>query len=268
MSQKARVPEVNSATQIVKGAVNRVFGSTKTVSVECHKKTEGRLTIVSAQAPQESQLKELERLSNDLIAKNVAIQTETLSRSDAETKYGKDKIYDKIEPAAAVQELTIVSISDWVVNSCLGTHVATTGAVRPIKNIRCNYRENKSEATLIFEFGEAGSAAAASAATTKKGAKNTPATTSTPTLDYNDTKKVSAQVLTDLAAELKKLNVQVPAELESLMLPLLNQRFTAVKNAAFAKGANALGGNGDRVKMGLAFPQARATVEDTPAAPL
>eukprot|EP01117_Protostelium_nocturnum_P011132 TRINITY_DN4045_c0_g1_i2.p1 TRINITY_DN4045_c0_g1~~TRINITY_DN4045_c0_g1_i2.p1 ORF type:complete len:281 (+),score=92.76 TRINITY_DN4045_c0_g1_i2:950-1792(+) len=277
MSAKARVPEVNSALQIVKGAIDKVLGGTKTVNVECHKKSEGRITIVSEIDVPAPQLQIIEQFANETISHNIPIETEVLSRAEAESKYGKDKIYDKMEPPASVQELTIVQIKDWVTNACLGTHVGTTSSVRPVKILRCNFKEGKKEATIVFELGAAPSSTASSLVSPSPVPASpflgVPATTllvpakkEAPLTPFDDVRTVSKELVALLLKDLKEEGIDLKGKENLLQERLENRTFTkvnAVKNVAFTRGSSSKITPAP-VKMGLSFPKGKQVEPEQP----
>jgi tryptophanyl-tRNA synthetase len=266
---KGRVPEVDTALHIVKGAVCRVLKAPVTTATECAKKNEGRLTVEwsNGEATPE-QVAKIEELINQKIRENVDITVTPMDRKEAEAKY-RDKpvngmfIYDKFPVPESVTQVNVLEIPDWNVNCCSGTHLKKTGEVRPIKITRQNYRENKKELQFVFELLDA--PAATTSSSSSSSASSSPAASSSSnnnakkggkaavpdkpainTREIDDVRVVSDKLLNEMLEELKKiggaaaaLSAEQQAQLLSTLRPRYEQRLTSLKNQAFTNGFTA-----------------------------
>ncbi|MBU2499291.1 MAG: alanyl-tRNA editing protein [Proteobacteria bacterium] len=139
---------VDSALHVLKGAVEQVLQArvTTRVHVESHK---GALTVEFEGEPTQNQIEEIETLANDKIREDVPIETLSMSREEAEERFG-DRIYDKFPVPSHIRELTIVRIRDWNINCCIGEHCKSTGEIGKIRIIRAKPKEKTKE--LVFSF--------------------------------------------------------------------------------------------------------------------
>lgn len=167
MSGKKRVPEIDTAMHVVKGAVVKVLGTPLTTAVEAHKANEGRLTVRydAGNAPVQAELDRIIELANEKIKENAAVTVTKMARADAEAKYtaapvNSTYIYDNFPVPESVTELTIVEIDGWNVNACSGNHLESTGSIREVQLKNVNFRPQKNELQLVLDFAGAGGAAA------------------------------------------------------------------------------------------------------------
>jgi len=236
MSQKSRIPECDSAVHIVKGAVVRVAGAeaSVTISTQCHKKNEGRLTIQwSRGALSQSQLQRIEAEANGVRQRNLIIEVTPMKREDAEEKYKNSLvnhtwIYDKLPVPKEVSEVNVLEIKDWNVNCCSGTHLKQTGDIRYIKITRQNVREQKQELEIVFELTD-----------DIQGASTHSTNLDQSVADTDDVTYVSNQILDDFLKEVKTHQPTGITDQEGLIIalqPKLEQRLTLLKNMVYFKG--------------------------------
>lgn len=148
------------------------------------------------------------------------------------------------------------------VNCCGGTHVATTGAVRPLRIERVNHRPTKQELEFVFTLGAAPSAspssqAAAASSSSTTTASSTSSTssaqaapagahstsTSAASSTVEDVHAVSQDILAFLASSLgapfqsamTSLSPHARTELEEK----IHHRLVQMKNASYARGFTA-----------------------------
>ena len=86
-----------------------------------------------------TQMEEAERLANEIILENRAVDVRFVTRDEAE-KLGLRKL-----PPAERDELRLIDIRDWDVSACGGTHVSQTGQIgcillRKVERVRQGYR--------------------------------------------------------------------------------------------------------------------------------
>ena len=108
--------------------------------------------------PADSDLKVLQDRVNKLIVEARPVEVTEMERKAAEAFYMKNPvngqyIYEKKEPPAGVESLTIVTIPEWTVSVSASTDfVATTKDVGGVELVRFNHRENKQELEVCFEM--------------------------------------------------------------------------------------------------------------------
>jgi len=141
--------KVDSATHILKGAVQKVLGATLTTGVFAEG-NHGRLTVEFDREPREEEMKRAEEEANNKIKENVEIKILNMQREDAEKEFG-DKIYDKFPVPSHIKDLKIVVIEGWNWNCCIGQHHKTTGEVGTIKIAKWRFRNSRNELEISFD---------------------------------------------------------------------------------------------------------------------
>ncbi len=120
----------HTAVHILNGACKKVLG--KHVWQHGSEKTveKARLDITHYELPSKEQIREIERLCNKIIEKNLPVNKYVMSREEAEKKYGFTIYQGGAVPS---KELRIVEIPEWDVEACGGIHRDSTGEVGLIK---------------------------------------------------------------------------------------------------------------------------------------
>ncbi len=128
--RRIRLTQHHTATHILNGAARNVLGkhvwqagAEKTVS-------KARLDITHYEALTRQEIKEIERVANEVVMKNLPVYKYFLKRNIAEQRFGI-RIYQG--GAVPGKELRIVEIPDFDVEACGGTHLNTSGEVRLLK---------------------------------------------------------------------------------------------------------------------------------------
>lgn len=195
--------------------------------------------------PADSDLKVLQDRVNKLIVEGRAVEVTEMERKAAEAFYTKNPvngqyIYEKKEPPASVETLTIVTIPEWTVSVSASTDfVATTKEVGGVELVRFNHRESKQELEVCFEMrsspsGESG------AAPPKGNASKTAATGQK--LMADNVPNASDAIFQTFLEALKKTRGDIqlsPQEIESLKSAASLKTtviLTALKNAAYGAG--------------------------------
>ncbi len=142
-------PIVDSALHVLKGAVQAVLSATVTTSVYAED-NKGRLTVEFSEKPTEQQMEEIEKLANNKVQENAAIEMFEIGRKEAEAKYG-NIIYDRFQVPSHIQTLSLTMIKGWNINCCLGPHVKTTGEIGKIKILKYRARPSRNELEISFE---------------------------------------------------------------------------------------------------------------------
>ncbi|MHA1616036.1 MAG: alanine--tRNA ligase [Candidatus Njordarchaeales archaeon] len=140
----------HTATHIVNAAARYVLGPhVWQVGAEKSEKY-ARLDISHHKNLTEEEINRIEELANKIVMENRPVKIEILDRTTAEKKYGV-RIYQG--GAVPGKYLRIVSVKDWEVEACGGTHVRSTGEIGFIKIIGTR-RIHDGVVRLIFVAGE------------------------------------------------------------------------------------------------------------------
>ncbi|MDI6820359.1 MAG: alanine--tRNA ligase [Candidatus Hodarchaeaceae archaeon] len=139
------------ATHILLGAARRVLGN----HVWQHGVQKGvdrtRLDISHFKRVEPIELREIERLANQVVMENRAVFINWMDRNVAEREYGFDLYQGGVVPGKQVR---IVDIDGWNTQACAGTHCLRTGDVGLIKIVHTERIQDGIE-RLEFVAGEA-----------------------------------------------------------------------------------------------------------------
>jgi len=244
--QQKRKPEINTAVQIVKGSILKVLNQKvlPTISVNCLRANEGRITIPLNRKFNEEELQQIENLSNDVIQRNIDVLVYTMERKELEKVFDKNAIYDKVPPPENIEKLTVVEIKDWNINCCPGDHVKSTGYVRPIRILRQNLRENKMEVELVFELLDSPGFEKPPSSTRSTSLKNVrhhqEKIRQIQSKNNDSIENTSFQIISDVLKTLKNQNIELKQDQETVLhetlKPLLESRLVLMKNSSYSKG--------------------------------
>ncbi len=139
----------HTALHILKGAVVKILGAKWTAGVYVSG-SHGRLTVKYDRRPSQEEIKKIEELANEKVKENAPIKVYTLTRKEAERKFGKE-MYDLFPIPEEVRTLNVVVIEDWNVNACNKVHTKTTGEVGNIKIKKVRFRRAKELLEISFD---------------------------------------------------------------------------------------------------------------------
>jgi len=123
----------HTSTHILNSSSRNVLGSWVWQNSAFKEEDHARLDITHHSALTEKQVKEIEKLANSIVQKNLPVKIENFDRGTAEQKYGFRIYQGGIVP---VKSIRIVSIKDFDVEACGGTHVKKTREIELIKITR------------------------------------------------------------------------------------------------------------------------------------
>lgn len=215
------------------------------MTLTIYKNCIGRVIVAYAgPKPNDSDLKILTDAVNKLIALNKPVEVVEMDRKEAEIHYTKNPvngqyIYEKREPPASVESLTIVTIPECTVSvSASKEFVESTKLVGGVDIVKFNHRENKQELEVVFNLlAEAPVPAEAKA-------KATPVSTQSvkPSIKADSVPEVSSALFDAFIDSLQKVRPDVAlstADIEKLrqISSLKNSvLLNSLKNASYSSG--------------------------------
>ncbi len=140
----------HTATHVVNGSARKVLGSWVWQHSAFKDEDMGRLDITHFAHLSREQVIQIERISNDVVRRNLPVILSWLPRSEAEERYGFRLYQGGVVPS---KELRIVNIQGWDVEACGGTHCSFTGDIGLIK-ITKSERVQDGVERLEFVAGE------------------------------------------------------------------------------------------------------------------
>jgi alanyl-tRNA synthetase len=123
----------HTSTHILNSSSRSVLGSWVWQNSAFKEADHARLDITHHSALTEDEVKKIESLANSIVKKNMPVTIENFDRGTAEQKYGFRIYQGGVVPVKSVR---IVSIEDFDVEACGGTHVKKTKEIDLIKITR------------------------------------------------------------------------------------------------------------------------------------
>ncbi len=149
--RRERLTRHHTATHVILEAARRVLGD-HVWQAGAHKSpTEARLDITHHRRVTNEELREIERLANEIVMRDLPVRKSFMDRNEAERRYGLELYQGGVVPG---REIRVVEIEDWNVQACAGTHCDRTGEIGPIK-ILGRERIQDGVERLRFAAGEA-----------------------------------------------------------------------------------------------------------------
>ena len=126
---KAEYPPMHTAEHILNQTMVRMFGCERSRNAHIErKKSKCDYTLSSEPAP--VQMEEIENRVNEVIAQNLPISIEFVSRENVPAEVDLSKL-----PADASDTLRIVRVGDYDICACIGSHVSNTSEIGTFKII-------------------------------------------------------------------------------------------------------------------------------------
>ena len=123
----------HTSTHILNSSTRNVLGSWVWQHSAFKDEDHARLDITHHSALTDDEVIKIEKLANSIVEKNMSVTIDNFDRGTAEQKYGFKIYQGGIVPVKSVR---IVSIEDFDIEACGGTHVKKTGEIELIKITR------------------------------------------------------------------------------------------------------------------------------------
>jgi len=123
----------HTSTHILNSSSRSVLGSWVWQHSAFKEEDHARLDITHHSALTDDEITKIEELANSIVGKNIPVTIENFDRGTAEQKYGFKIYQGGIVP---VKSIRIVSIKDFDIEACGGTHVKQTDEIELIKITR------------------------------------------------------------------------------------------------------------------------------------
>ncbi|MCS6788822.1 MAG: alanine--tRNA ligase-related protein, partial [Aigarchaeota archaeon] len=120
----------HTATHILIGTVRRVLGRHAWQMGARKEEKRARLDVSHYRSLTEDEVKEIERVANEVVAKRLPVEVSLMQRHGAERTYGFTLYQGGEAPAGTVR---VVNIPGWDAEACGGTHCSNTAEVGFIK---------------------------------------------------------------------------------------------------------------------------------------
>ena len=139
---KAEYPPMHSVEHILNQTMVRMFGCERSRNAHIERK-KSKCDYTLPCAPTEEQIAEIERRVNEVIAQNLPVTAEFVTRDNVPQGVDLSKL-----PADASETLRIVRVGDYDVCACIGSHVSNTAEIGTFRIISHSYENG----TLRLRF--------------------------------------------------------------------------------------------------------------------
>lgn len=134
---KQEYPPMHTAEHILNQTMIRLFGCERSKNAHIERK-KSKCDYLLTAAPSAGQIAQIESQVNDVIAQNLPVTVEFISRSEIPADVDLSKL-----PENASDTLRIVRIGNYDVCACIGTHVANTSEIGKFKILSTDYENGR-----------------------------------------------------------------------------------------------------------------------------
>jgi alanyl-tRNA synthetase len=149
--RRRRITQIHTATHILNGSSRQTLGPWVWQHSAFKEEDYGRIDITHFAHLTEEEVQKIEDLANDIVRRNLKVETTSMPRQEAEEKYGFRLYQGGVVPTKL---LRVVNIGGWDIEACGGTHSKATGEVGLIKITKVERIQDGVE-RLEFVAGEA-----------------------------------------------------------------------------------------------------------------
>ncbi len=123
----------HTGTHVLMGAIRRVLGGHAWQSGAQKDVDRARLDFSHYDRLSREEIEKIERLANEVVVKDLRVETTWMPRDKAEQAYGYRLYQGGVVPG---REIRVVKTEDWEVEACGGTHCRSTGELGLLKIIQ------------------------------------------------------------------------------------------------------------------------------------
>lgn len=132
---KAEFPPAHSAEHLLNQTMVRMFGCERSKNAHIERK-KSKINFNLPQCPTPEQVVQIEETLNNLIAQNLPVTYEFVTRDNIPEGVKLDKL-----PENASETLRLVRIGDYDICPCIGAHVESTAQIGSFKITSTSYNE-------------------------------------------------------------------------------------------------------------------------------
>lgn len=136
MGEKDYNAPMHSAEHILNGTMDKMFGCGRAFSSHVEKK-KSKCDYHFNRLLTEEELRNIENTVNGVIAQNLAVTEDFISKEEAEQQFNLSRL-----PESAGDTLRIIRIGDYDACPCIGTHVQNTAEIGRFKIISADYKDD------------------------------------------------------------------------------------------------------------------------------
>ena len=134
---KEEYPPMHTAEHILNATMVRMFGCPRSRNAHIERK-KSKCDYQLEKAPDDSQVAEIERAVNEVIARNVDITIDYVPLAEAASIVDLSKL-----PEDVSQTLRIVRVGDYDACACIGAHVKNTSEIGTFKILSHDFEDGR-----------------------------------------------------------------------------------------------------------------------------
>ena len=138
-------PPAHTAEHLLNQTMVRMFGCRRSDNAHVERK-KSKITYVLERKPDRKQEREIERRMNELIAEDLPVTFEMVSRDDLPEEVDLSRL-----PDDTAQTIRLVRIGNYDVCACIGKHVRSTGQIGHFEMLGTNWDEHQHTFRIRFK---------------------------------------------------------------------------------------------------------------------
>ena len=132
---KQEYPPMHTTEHIINQTMIRLFGCGRSISAHIERK-KSKLDYRLAACPTEEEIKKLEEVVNEVIARQLPVSTEFITHEEAQGRFDLERL-----PDGASETVRVVKVGDYDECLCIGQHVKNTSEIGTFKIISHDYKD-------------------------------------------------------------------------------------------------------------------------------
>lgn len=143
---KEEFPPAHTAEHLLNQTMIRLFGCDRSFNAHIERK-KSKMSFRLDQKPSRQEEKEIERRMNELIADDLPVTFELVSRDELPDSVSLDRL-----PDGASDTIRLVRIGDYDVCPCIGKHVRSTSQIGRFEMLGTNWDEHEHSFRVRFKI--------------------------------------------------------------------------------------------------------------------
>jgi misacylated tRNA(Ala) deacylase len=143
---KQEYPPMHTAEHILNQTMGRMFGCPRSKSSHIERK-KSKCDYLLIEAPTMKQIEEIQNRVNEVIRQNHAVVVTFVKRTGVPNSVDLSKL-----PDDASETLRLVSVGDYDICACAGTHVSNTSEIGTFRIISTDYADGKLRVRFKLEI--------------------------------------------------------------------------------------------------------------------
>ena len=143
---KQEYPPMHTTEHIINQTMIRLFGCGRSISAHIERK-KSKLDYRLAACPTEEEIKKLEEVVNEVIARQLPVTTEFITQEEAQGRFDLERL-----PDGASETVRVVKVGDYDECLCIGVHVENTSEIGTFKIISLDCNEEATRWRMRFKL--------------------------------------------------------------------------------------------------------------------